>query len=119
MYNGNGIIYWASGYKYKGFFLDNKRQGYGKLYDPNGVLLYNGHLEGFLFDSKITFSELMEIHIKSLEGSNDISYNNSEKLYINNDFSSNFTDQLLSQDEINEIIDNDNSIFILGSKIPL
>ena len=61
----------------------------------------------------------MEIHIKGLEDSNDISYNNSEKLYINNDFSSNFTDQFLSQDEINEIIDNDDSRFILGSKILL
>jgi hypothetical protein len=50
MRNGEGEFIYKEGSKYKGEWRDNKMEGYGTLYYPNGIVAYEGQWLNDEFD---------------------------------------------------------------------
>lgn len=44
-FNGKGVFYFSDGRRYEGDFKDGKMQGYGKLFDSYGDVVYRGDFE--------------------------------------------------------------------------
>ena len=62
-YDGNGKLYYEDGTYYKGEFLENKRHGYGTLFNKNDDIIFEGkfendkYREGRLFDKDGSYYE--------------------------------------------------------------